>query len=184
MEQLKLNNMSRALIALVLLFGISHLSHSANIKPLPAEIDVRIALPEASICLESKSLSLEVYITNISSKEMTISKEWTLKMSSFDVVCDQESKNTRIATLSIRGDPFPGGGVSHSWFSLSPGASNRYVTSLGLSNREFFTGPSVYRLMVRCIFYHRQPNGEIREIAIDSNNSLFELTSCPPQLGK
>jgi hypothetical protein len=173
--------MYRLLLFLAFFLGASHLSHSVTIKTKSAEIVVRIVPTEASICLESRSLPLEIYITNVTSKNITISKEWVLKMSSFDVAYDQEQKNTRIATLSSRGDAFPGVRLSHTWGKLSPGASNRYVTSIELSNRKFFTGPSFYKVMVQCVFYLRDSSGKIREIVIDSNEVLFELASCSAQ---
>lgn len=177
-----INSIPRMMIALVVFYGMLNLCQAQNENPLPEGIELRILLPKESICLGSKSLPMEVYITNVASEEITISNVWKIQTSYFDVAYDQGVGNSRIAELYARGDPFPGASISHSWFKLSPGASKRFKTSIKLrDDPNFFTGPAFYRFTIQCIFFSLEVSGEIREVASDSNKVLFELTSCPTQ---
>lgn len=166
------------LIVLLVFAGPLHRCRAESRERLPEAIQVRLVPSEESICIGSERLPLEIYLTNNSSQEITLSSEWIFRGTTFDVVYDQESDDTRIATLGTRGDPFPGVSMNHSWFSLSPGASKRYVTSVELRDRDFFTGPAFYRLAVQCTFFTRGSSGGVREVELESNNVLFELKRC------
>jgi hypothetical protein len=174
------NLMPRILILLLIVLGFSSGLQSSNARP-PLEIAVRIILPEESICAGSKVLELEVYITNIGSRKVTISKELTVRESSFDVAYDMEHGSSRIATLNTRGDPFPDSRPIYAWITLSPRESRRYKSSLELRDRNFFTGPAFYTVICQYLFSVREPSGKNREMTVYSNEVLFEVKECPSQ---
>ena len=160
---------------------MSNLIRAEDDKTFQDEVEVRITLPESSICAESESLPLEIYFTNITSQEIKFNEEWLIQRTEFDVVYDPGKRNSRIESLVSGTDRFPGAPLSDLWINLSPGESKRYKTSLELRSRKFFTGPSLYSLEIRCTFFFREPSGVIREVGFNSNEVLFKLTSCPSQ---
>ena len=174
----------RILLVSVVGLGILNISRAEEKKPMHDLIEVRITLPESSICSDSESLPLEIYFTNISSQKITFNEEWLIRRTSFNVEYDLDKRHSRIQSFVRGSDRFPGVPLSNTWIDLSPGESRRYKTSLGLHDRDYFTGPSIYSLEIRCTFYMREQDDEIREAGFNSNVVLFELTKCPSHSDK
>ena len=146
--------------------------------PSQDTLAVRIALPQHTVCVGSKSLTLELYITNVGSRDVLISREWMLEAREYTVVYDMKEGFARISTLQTRSDPISDLNVGRTSVKLPAGATKRYETTIELDD-DFFQKPGFYKARVHYWGAIREQGGTFREVRIPSNWVLFEVESCP-----
>ncbi len=169
-----------ALAALLLVSGQGLCRESTT---SPEELTVSVALPRQTVCLGSKSLTLELYVTNTSSKEMPVSQQWALGVIDYEVAYDLKEGFTRLDLMQRRGDALPGSTPEHTWIKLPAGSTKRYETTLELDH-AFFQKPAFYKTKVEYWGATAQQSGAYREVRIPSNWVLFEVESCPSKAGQ
>ncbi len=176
--------MSRKLkVALTTLFFFACLVVCDAQSKEPDDVVVWIALPAESICTDTKSLTLERFITNVGSRELSISRDWVLKRREFEVVFDIKERFGRIAELETRSDPISDFDLGRTSLKLKAGAAARYKTTLELDN-QFFQKPGFYKMRMHYLGAIREPSGAFREVLISSNWVLFEVESCASKPAK
>lgn len=168
-------------IALIVLFLVCSQVTNAT-KPSADDIAIRIVLPQPTVCLGSKSLTLELYITNVGSRDISISREWMLEAREYWVVYDLKEGFARIATFQTRSDPISDLNVGRTSVKLPAGAAKRYETTIEI-NDDFFQKPAFYKARVHYWGAIREQNGKFREVRIPSNWVLFEVEPCSSKSG-
>jgi hypothetical protein len=150
----------------------------SDATPSPEDIAVMIALPQQAVCLGAKSLTLELYITNVSSRDFSISREWMLEAREYAVVYDIKEGFARIDSLQTRSDPISDIDVGRNSVKFPVGSAKRYVTTIPL-DKDFFQKPAFYKARVHYWGAIREQGGTFRDVRIPSNWVLFEVESCP-----
>jgi hypothetical protein len=151
--------------------------------PSPDELTVSVALPQQTVCMGSKSLTLELYVTNSSSKEVPVSRNWALGVIDYEVAYDLKDGFKRIDLMQRRGDPLPGSTPEYTWIKLPAGGTKRYEATLELG-QPFFQQPAFYKAKVEYWGAIAQQKGAHQEVRIPSNWVLFEVKSCPSKAGE
>ena len=146
----------------------------------PDNIAIRIALAEAVVCSDTKSLILERFITNASSKNILISRDWMLESREYAVIFDLKERFGRIASLQTRSDPISEETVGPHLVTLAAGATTRYATTIELDN-DFFRKPGFYQMRMHYRGTARERNGSSHRVRISSNWLLFQVTECRPK---
>src|SRR5262249_16417714 len=108
----------RIKIALGLLFLVSGQGLCRESTASSDDLAVRIALPQQSVCVGSESLTLEIYVTNLSSHEIPVSQHWALGVIDYEVAYDLKDGFARLDLMQKRGDPLPGAKPEHTWITL------------------------------------------------------------------
>jgi hypothetical protein len=148
-------------------------------KSQPAEdIEVRIALPEQAVCLPSKSFELELYVTNVGVKEISLSQEWMVSGIEYEVVYDMKQGFGRAAVFAQRSDSISKLDFSRGTpFELATGSTQRAKTERPL-DYDFFQKPGFYKVRVHYRSAIREQGGTLRKVQVASNWVLFEVESC------
>ncbi len=144
----------------------------------PDDLTVRAALPQQTVCSGAKSLTLELYVTNNSSRNVSISREWTREAVDYAVAYDVKEGFARHELFSVRSDPISGVRPERASVKLPVGSARRFETTLAL-DQDFFKKPAFYKARVHYWGTIAQPNGTPQEVQLPSNWFLFEVKACP-----
>ncbi len=82
-----------------------------------------------------------------------------------------------MAVMSERGDPISGSVRKYKWIKLSPGSSFRFSSKLSF-DQKCSLKPARYLAKAEYWGAIREPDGNIREVTIESNEVEFKVKTC------
>lgn len=170
--------MPTTIIVAMLFFLVSSHGLRRESRFSPDNLTITAALPQQKVCSGTKSLTVELYITNNGSRDISTSREWAREAVDYAVAYDGKEGFARHDLLTERGDPISGIMPEHSFVKIPAGSARRFETTLAL-DETFFHKPAFYKARVHYWGTIAQPDGTLKDVQLPSNWVLFEVESCP-----
>jgi len=149
-----------------------------------APLELRLILPASEVCLNAKSITLEVEMKNSGKEPLTVDENFLWNGS---IAIDLREENNEIADGWLSGGsgtiPYTG-----KYLKLEPGATNKVSHQLPLTNEdgsliEFFRQVGRYTIKLRYHAYDWDQNQtEIKKWLytkpVSSNQNEFQIVNC------